>query len=300
VRKILSVATVVVATLALSACASTVAAKKAAVDHYVASLGSTKDLQVTLTGSTVGPGPRVAEVQRVLRLVTVDVTYASASGASLATSSAVKSEMTLKVGSTAFLDVREINQDLYVRADFLALDAIPGLKVSSAALVGAQLFLGDKWFEVQKGLIASYVPKTAVTKAKVTHDRALAMRLVAEVTGLVDRAPYRAAGSGAYVASGTLESILRALTPTIDSLPNHPMQLGSVRGSYVLKATSAGTVATRGAVTVTVPGRAHGNVSLNLNATFSHASATIATPTGATVITRAWIQQLKSLLGSLG
>ncbi|MGB8197131.1 MAG: hypothetical protein WCF25_09025 [Acidimicrobiales bacterium] len=300
-RKSVLILGVVVASLGLSACGS---GAKATIDSSVASLGAQPDLQVHFTASATGAG--TAEAQKVLDVISMDANYASANGDPLSQSKgATDGEVTFNVGDKVLLDLRAIDSNLYVQIDLTAVNAIPGLPLTSqdqSELAALQLLLGGKWFEIPSSLIAKELPSSDALKAKTAQDEALDRKLFDALSNLIDNGDATALSSGGYSETGTLESVVKAVLPTIESVdPSAGSSINTVPGNYTLTLNDNGTVATGGSISITAPegSDGSGDTTVSLSATVTHNTDAITAPTGATVITPALIQQLLGSTSSL-
>lgn len=299
-RKAILILGVVVASLGLSACDSSTTAT---IDSSVASLGAQPDLQIHFTASASGPG--TTEVQKVLKVVSMDVRYASTSGAPLSQSNAkADSEVILNVGANQLLDVREIDSNFYVELDLAAISAIPGLALTTqeqSQLAALQLVLGGKWFELTSSLIAAEIPSSDAAQATATKERAIESKIVDALSNLIDKGKATSLASGGYSETGTLESVLQAIEPIIAPLDPSASSAGPVQGTYTLTLTNAGSVATGGSISITAPegSVSVGDATVTLQATVTHDNDAVATPSDATVITPALIQQLLGSTSSL-
>jgi hypothetical protein len=301
VRKSVLILGVVVASLGLSACGS---GAKATIDSSVASLGAQSDLQIHFTASVSGAG--TAEAQKVLNVISVDADYASANGTPLSQSKgATSGDVTFNVGTKVLLDLRAIDSNLYVQVDLSAINAIPGLPISSqdqSELAALQLFLGGKWFEIPSSLISKELPSADALKAKTAQEQALDRKLFDALSNLIDNGNAKSLSSGGYSETGTLESVVKAVLPTIESVdPSAGASVGAVPGTYTLTLNDNGSVATGGSVAITAPegSSGSGDATVSLSASVTHNSDAITVPTGATVITPALIQQLLGSTTSL-
>lgn len=299
-RKMVLLLGAVVASLGLSACGSST---KATIDQSIASLGAQADLQVHFTASVSGSG--TAEAQRVLNVVSMDTRYVNPSGGPLSQSDGKDSaEILINVGAKTLADVRVINGDVYLNADLTAINSIPGLPLTAqdqSELAAAELFLGGKWFEVPSTLIKSVVPKSAAAQAQATKDQAIERKILDALTTLIDNGHAKSLTSGGYSETGTLESVLKALEPTITSVDPSAATAGPVKGHYTLTLTNAGSVATGGSISITAPAGSGtaGNATVTLSATVTHDNDPIDVPSSVTVITPALIQQLQGSTSSL-
>ena len=301
VRKSVLILGVVVAGLGLSACGS---GAKATIDSSVASLGAQPDLQMHFTASVSGSG--TAEAQKVLNVVSMTTKYATTDGNPLSQSKgASDGDVTFNIGDKVLLEMRAISSNLYFQVDLSAINAIPGLPITAqeqSELAAAELFLGGKWFEVPSSLISKELPSSAALKAKTAQEQALDRKLFDALSKLIDNGDATALSSGGYSETGTLESVVKAVLPTIESIdPSASSSVGKVPGTYTLTLTDNGSVATGGSVSITAPegSGGSGNATVSLSATVTHDSDAIVAPTGATVITPALIQQLLGSTTSL-
>jgi len=298
VRKMVLILGVVVASLGLSACGSDT---KATIDSSVASLGAQSDLQIHFTGSVSGTG--TAEAQKVLGVVSMDTRYATPSGGPLSQANGTANdEVIVNVGSKPLLDLRAIDSNLYVQIDVSAVSEIPGLPLTSldqTELGALQLFLGDKWFEFPSKLLTSQLPSSAATKA--AQYQAIESKILDALSKLIDQGPATVLPSGGYSETGTLQSVLTAILPTIQGLdPSAAASAGPVQGTYRLTLTNSGSVATGGSISVTAPegSGSPGDATVTLQAAVTHDSDPVEIPTNVTVITPALIQQLEGSASS--
>jgi hypothetical protein len=293
VRKTLLLLGVVASTLALSACGTT---QKATIDQSVASLGSQSTLQIHLTGTVTGTDS--AQADPILKLVSADLDYANPSGGPLSQAgSTLTEEVTINVGSKTLLDIRSIDGNDYLNADLTSLSALPGINLPTSQLAALQLVIGGRWFEVPKSLIDSVAQKNAsANKAKAAADVVLERKIIDAISKVIDNAPAKAIAGGGYAETGSIASILVAIWPTITSVTKTtiPASAASVKGSYTLTLTNAGSTATGASVTIKGPGGGPQITSVGLVASITHDAGTITAPSGATVITPALIKQLES------
>lgn len=299
VRKAVLLLAVAAATLGLSACGS---GAKATIDQSIASLGAQADLQVHFTGAITGSA--TAEAQKVLNVVSMDTRYANPSGAPLSQSKGKDDvEIVFNVGTKKLLDVRTISGNAYVNVDLTAISAIPSIPFTAqqqAQLAAGQLFLGGKWFEVPSTLISSLVPKSAADTAQVTKDQALERKILDAVTTLIDKGHATSLSGGGYSETGTLESVVQAIAPTITSVDPSASTSKPVPGTYTLTLTNNGSVATGGSISITAPqgNGSPGNATVSFTATLTHDNDPIVVPPNVTVITPALIQQLRGSAAS--
>lgn len=289
-RKTLLILAVVASTLGLSACGATT---KATINQSVASLGATSNLQIHLTASASGPGTNQA--QSVLSAVSIDVHYSNPTGSSLSQANAnANGEVIINVGNVPLLDVRAVAGNLYLNLDVSALSSIPGLNLSASEQAEVQLVVGGRWFEITKSLIASEEPKPDTLKAKTTAEVAIERKIIDALANVIDNGDAKALSGGGYSESGTLESIVQAVEPTLSTLTTIPASAQSVPGTYMLTLNNSGSTATGASITITAPNGTQGNESVSLVASITHNTVTVVMPTGATIITPALIKQLES------
>ena len=134
--------------------------------------------------------------------------------------------------------MRAINSNLYVQVDLTAVNAIPGLPITSqdqSELAALQLFLGGKWFEIPSSLISKELPSSDALKAKSAQEQALDRKLFDALSNLIDNGNAKSLSSGGYSETGTLESVVKAVLPTIESVdPSAGPSVGAVPGTYTL------------------------------------------------------------------
>jgi hypothetical protein len=300
VRKIVLILGVVLASVGLSACSTTT---KATINQSIASLGAQADLQIHFTASVSGSG--VAEAQKILNVVSMDTRYANPSGGALSQANGKdNAEILLNVGAKSFLDVREIDGNAYLNVDLTAINSIPGIPLTAkvqSELAAAQLFLGGKWFELPSKLLNTVLPKSAAAKARAAKDQAIERKILDALTNLIDKGHAKSLSSGGYSETGTLQSVMKALEPTIASVDPSASLSSTVHGTYTLTLTNAGSVATGGSIAITAPqgNSTPGNATVSLSATVTHDSDPITVPADVTVITPALIQQLLGSTTSL-
>jgi hypothetical protein len=284
---------VVVASLGLSACGSTT---KATIDSSVASLGAQPNLQVHFSASVVGSA--TGEAQKVLGAVSMDTRFASTSGDPLSQANdKVDSEITFNVGSKPLLDMRGIGSNLYVEFDLSSVSSIPGLPLSAqdqSELGALELFLDGKWYEIPSSLVKSELPATAASKVKAAQVQSTERKIFDALATLIDKGHAKSLASGGYSETGTLESVVKAVLPTIASLDPSSLTTPSVPGTYTLTLTNSGSVATGASISVSAPegSGGSGNATVTLKAAVTHDDDSIAVPDNVTVITPALLQQL--------
>jgi hypothetical protein len=288
-----------VASLGLSACGSGV---KATINTSIASLGAQADLQIHFTAGVSGPG--TTEAQRILSVVSMDVRYVNPSGGPISQMNTKdQGEITINVGAKSLLDVRVIEGNAYLSADLTAVSSIPGIPLTAqdqSELAAAQLFLGGKWFEVPSQLVKSELPTTSAEKLQATKVRGIEVKIFSALSTLIDKGHAKSLAGGGYSETGTLESVVQAVLPTILSLDPTVTQPGHVPGTYTLTLTNSGSVATGGSISITAPAGSGspGNATVSLKATVTHDNDPIVVPANVTVITPALIKQLEGSASS--
>ena len=288
------------ASLGLSACGS---GTKATINSSIASLGAQPDLQIHFTASVSGSG--TVEAQKALDVISMDTRYATPSGGPLSQANGkANGEVILNVGAKPLLDLRAIGSNLYVQIDLSAVNEIPGLPLTSqdqSELGALQLFLGGKWFEIPSTLLASELPSSAATKAKAAQDQAIERKIFDALSKLIDNGNATALSSGGYSETGTLESVVKALLPTIQGLDPSATSTSPVQGTYTLTLTNSGSSATGGSISITTPAGSgsSGDATVTLRAAVTHDSDPVVVPTNVTVITPALLQQLEGSASSV-
>jgi hypothetical protein len=279
------IAGVVASSLALAACGAS-----ATIDQAISSIGASPNLQVHLTASATGA--KTAQAQSVLRALSLDMSYSSASGGALAQSQGhVNSELVLNSGNRPLLDTRQVDSNLYLWVDVSALAAIPGVKVGAQQLAAAQLLVGDRWFEIPAGLVTSYLPTTTISAAQRSKELAAAQAIIDALSKLIESTPYSTIANG-YSQTGTLSSVVGAVLPAIEGLAGRSITPGPVKGTYTIDFTMSGADATSASLAITAPNGTAGDATIALHATLSHDAQSVQAPSGATVVTRSMIDQL--------
>jgi hypothetical protein len=145
------------------------------------------------------------------------------------------------------------------------------------------------------------LPTSAAVKAQAAKEQGIERKILDAVSKLIDKGHAKSLSGGGYSETGTLESVLKAIEPTIVGLDPSAATAGPVPGSYTLTLTNAGSVATGGSISITAPagGGTAGSATVSLKATVTHDSDPIDVPSGVTVITPALIRQLAGSTTSL-
>ena len=288
---------VVVSALALSACgggSSPSSSKTASFKTSLASLGASANLQVSATASFAGAGSTTAET--VLKQLSFTFDFSNPSGGALSQSNGQANiDITAKIGSATFLDLREIDSNLYFKADVTALSKLSGVKISSQELAAVQLVFGGRWFELPKSVLNALIPAKDASKAEDAESSAIEYKVIDDITKALDAGTHMSLGNGSYSESGTLLSIDEAVLPTLDSVQHVSTPTGtSAKGTYSITISGSGSNATGATISITAPNNALGNATAVVSATFAHANDSVSIPSGATVITPALIHQLES------
>jgi hypothetical protein len=282
----------VIASLTLAACGSS-----ASLDGGISSLSASQYLQVHITATYTGP--EASQVTPILSQVSYDVSEASTTGQPLSQSVGnIDSQVDINVGGQALLEMRSINKDIYFEVNLQALSSFPSLGLSSQKLAALELLFDNRWFDVPESLITSLAPASSVTKAQTAKEQAIANKIIKAVTKVIEGNKYTTLPSGGYSQTGTLASLVTALLPEVEQIEGHTIALPKVPGTYSVGITMSGSNATGGSLSVTAPDGTSGNATIDVEATVAHATVTIAAPSGATVVTKALIQQLEGQVTS--
>jgi len=278
----------VVSSLTLAACGVT-----ASIDQAVSSIGASANLQVHLTASASGAG--TAQAQGVLSALSMDMRYSSTNGGALSQSGGlVNSEILVNSNAQTLLDLRQVDKNLYVQINVTALASIPGIGATAQQLAGAQLLLGDRWFEFPESLLKSYLPTTSVSSAQLSKEQAAARAMLDALSTLISKTPYKTLPGGGYSQTGTLDSVVQAVLPALNGFTGKTLTPSNVKGNYTIGFTMSGATATGGSLSITAPNGTKGDATATLNATITHDNQSVEAPSGATVITRTLLTQLLS------
>jgi hypothetical protein len=278
----------VVASLGLSACGAT-----ATIHSAVSSLGSSPDVQVHVTGTVSGTG--TAQAQQILSAMSIDMEYSNPNGGALSQAgSAVSSEIVVNVGTQTLADAREVSGNVYLLINVNTLSSIPTVTLPSSEMSALQLVLGGRWFELPKSFIDSYVPAKSTSTAATVKDQAAAKKVFDALSKLINTTPYTTLPNGGFSQTGSLQSVVTAVLPTIQSLAGTTVHPSDVKGNYTITLTMSGATATGGSITITAPNGTQGNASVGLQATVTHNNDGIVAPSGATIITKSLLKGLLS------
>ncbi len=290
-RKFIIIA-VVAASLGLSACGSTTAT----LDSAVSSISSSSSLEMHLTASFAGPG--AAEVEQYAKQISLDVTDVNPSGGALSQSTSLDEDVSINVGTGVLMEVRSISGNVYLKMDLTALTSLPNVNIPANEIAAFQLLLGGRWFEIPASLIKSLAKREAATQnAAATKTRtADAVKLAAALEHIIETSPSSTLAGGGYSETATIQSLITALWPTIKNLGLGAVtEPTGVKGSYTLTMTTSGSSITGGSVSITAPASSGaGNDTLGLSATVRHDAASVAVPSGATVVTKQLFQELEN------
>jgi len=298
-RKMVIVA-VLAAALGLSACGAT-----ATLNQAITSLGASPDLQVQLTASVSGAG--TAQAEQALGDLSLNMNYSNPTGAALSQSGGnANYELVVDAGGQPFLDVRDVDSNVYAEVDLTVLATVPSVNLSTSEVAALQLLVGGRWFEFPQSLISTYLPSSAQAIGASMKDRAVAEGLLDDLSSLISNTPYTTLPSGGFAQTGTLQSVVTAIYPAIASLSGTSIGLGgaaslglptsppTVPGTYRISVAISGSTATGGSITITAPNGTQGNASVNLDATVTHNSLAIDAPANSTVITPSFLKELSS------
>lgn len=277
-----------VASLGLSACGVSTS-----INHSVASLGSASDVQIHLAASFTGAGS--ARAASILKRVSLEIRLSNPTGAALSASAGkANAESIVYVGGKSLADIRSVAGNSYVILDLSSLSSLPGINFTTTQLQLVQAIVSKHWFELPKSLLASVMPANAANEAKATKDQAIERTIIDEIVKVIDSSKYTTLSSGGYSETGTIQSIVNAVAPTIDSLTHSSFAARQVKGHYTLTLTNAGSTATGGSISITAPNGNKGNATATLNATVTHDGYSVIAPKGAIVLTPTLIKQLES------
>jgi len=293
VRKMMLVG-LVGASLGLASCGA-----QASIDQAVTSLGASPYLQLHFTGVASGPG--TAQAQSALSVLSIDMNFSNPSPAPLSQSGGTaNAEIVVKAGPQTLADVRLIDSNLYVLLNISAAANVPGVTLPATEVTALQLLMGGRWFELPKSLLDSVTTTTTPTQAtQAANDAAAARTIFDDLSKLIAATPYTTLPNGGYSQTGTLQSVVNAVLPTVQSLSGSTITTKSVQGTYTLNVTTSGATATGGSINVTAPSAVsgQGNDTVGLTVTAAHQSLSIDAPPTPTIITQSLIQGLLSQAG---
>ena len=294
------IAIVAGASLGLSACTVPVA-----LSDTSATLGGSQFLQVHLTANLFAKGASAAKVIKVLKKLSYDINYQSATGAPLATSlNNARGEIIVSNGTERVLTIVDVNANEYLNVNVAALAHIPGLGLTAAKLAPINLILGGRWFEFPYSLVAKYETSTLHMKPTRTLAALNDIKIVNALVTFFANQPTTTTADG-FAQTGTLANLESALMPLLKTAIKSPLPTTTLHGTYKLAVTMNGNVATAAKIAVTAPNGKYGDSTLTLSATFAQANAPVSAPSGALVVTNSLLKQLSGsgsglLTGSLG
>jgi hypothetical protein len=276
----------VIASLTLAACGAT-----ATLNSAISSVSASQYLQVHFTASISGADSQKAEP--ILSTLSYDVIESSTSGQSLAQSTGhVNAEIDVNVGSQALATVRVVGTNFYFEVNAQALASLPSVNLPSQTIAAIELLLDNRWFEVPASLIAANEP-TPPTKAQTAKYQAIVQQIITDLTGVIEANNYTTLPGGGFSQTGTLQSIVTAVLPTVEKLDSSTPNPGKVPGTYTVAIKMSGSNATGASISITAPNGSLGNSTVEIDATIAHAAIAVSAPTDATTITPAIIAQLE-------
>ncbi|MDE3094046.1 MAG: hypothetical protein KGL23_08175 [Acidobacteriota bacterium] len=300
IRKAKLMAIVAGASLGLSACSVPVA-----LSDTNATLGASQFLQVHLTANLFAHGASAAKVIKVLKKLSFDMNYQSANGAPLGTAlNSARSELIISNATERVATIVDVNSNEYLNVNIPSLAHIPGLGLSATKLAPVNLLLGGRWIEFPHSLLAKYETSTLHLKPTAALAAKNEIQVVDALVSFLAKQPTTTTATG-YTQTGTLASLVNALTPLLKSTVATPITTTAAKGSYKLALTMSGNVATAASLAVTTPNGKYGDATLTLTGTFARDNVPVTTPSNALVITNSLIKQLSGgasglLGGSLG
>ncbi len=294
IRKAKLMAIVAGASLGLSACSVPVA-----LSDTNATLGASQFLQVHLTANLFAHGASAAKVIKVLKKLNFDLNYQSANGAPLGTAlNSARSELIISNATERVATIVDVNSNEYLNVNIPSLAHIPGLGLSATKLAPVNLLLGGRWIEFPHSLLAKYETSTLHLKPTAALAAKNEIQVVDALVSFLAKQPTTTTATG-YTQTGTLASLVNALTPLLKSTVATPITTTAAKGSYKLALTMSGNVATAASLAVTTPNGKYGDATLTLTGTFARDNVPVTTPSNALVITNSLIKQLSGGAGGL-
>ncbi|MDE3031149.1 MAG: hypothetical protein KGI65_05960 [Acidobacteriota bacterium] len=294
IRKAKLMAIVAGASLGLSACSVPVA-----LSDTNATLGASQFLQVHLTANLFAHGASAAKVIKVLKKLNFDMNYQSANGAPLGTAlNSARSELIISNATERVATIVDVNSNEYLNVNIPSLAHIPGLGLSATKLAPVNLLLGGRWIEFPHSLLAKYETSTLHLKPTAALAAKNEIQVVDALVSFLAKQPTTTTATG-YTQTGTLASLVNALTPLLKSTVATPITTTAAKGSYKLALTMSGNVATAASLAVTTPNGKYGDATLTLTGTFARDNVPVTTPSNALVITNSLIKQLSGGAGGL-
>ena len=294
IRKAKLMAIVAGASLGLSACSVPVA-----LSDTNATLGASQFLQVHLTANLFAHGASAAKVIKVLKKLNFDLNYQSANGAPLGTAlNSARSELIISNATERVATIVDVNSNEYLNVNIPSLAHIPGLGLSATKLAPVNLLLGGRWIEFPHSLLAKFETSTLHLKPTAALAAKNEIQVVDALVSFLAKQPTTTTATG-YTQTGTLASLVNALTPLLKSTVATPITTTAAKGSYKLALTMSGNVATAASLAVTTPNGKYGDATLTLTGTFARDNVPVTTPSNALVITNSLIKQLSGGAGGL-
>jgi hypothetical protein len=276
----------VIASLTLAACGAT-----ASLNSAISSVSASPYVQVHFTASFSGAGSQ--KVESTISTLSYDVIESSTSGQPLSQSTGnVNAEIDVNVGSQALASIRVIGENFYLEVNPQALASLPNVNLPSQTVAAIELLLDNRWFEIPASLITANEPAKP-TGAQTAKEQAIVQQIVNDLTTVIEANPYSTLPGGGFSQTGTLQSIISAVLPTVEKLDSSVTDPGKVPGTYTVAMTMSGSTATGASISITAPNGTSGNETAEIDATIAHAAITVSAPTDATTITPAIIAQLE-------
>jgi hypothetical protein len=283
--KILSVGAVI-ASLTLAACGAT-----APLNSAISSVSASQHVQVYFTASISGTGTQ--KIESAISGLSYDVIESSTSGQSLSQSKGhINSEIDVNLGTLALASIRVIGTNFYFEITPQTLTDLNNVIFPLQTLAELEFMLDNRWFEVPASLIASHKP-TQSTKAQTAEDQAIVPQIVHDLTGVIEANKYTLLPGGGFSQTGTIQSIVTAMLPTVEKLESNTFNPGKVPGTYTVAIKMSGSTTTGASISIVAPNGSLGNSTLDVGATIAHAAITVSAPVGATTITPAMLAQLE-------
>ena len=282
------------ASLGLSACSI-----PAALSQTQKTVGDSAYLQVHFHATLVSEGQAVQRWAGALDHLTFDFNEQSVTGKPIASSlSQVNQSLVVSHGAAHVATILEHKSDFYVNVNFAALSEVPGAGNNVGTLTSLNFLLGNRWIELPFSLVAHYVRSTShftMTRSSLPVDENL---LLNEFVGFLAQVPPTANSRG-FSESGSLSTLIHALTSRLPIFATYLPVPSTLTGSYDLSVAMSGSRASSATLQISVPSVTHGDSVLRVFATFAHQDIAVATPNNPLVITPALVQQLGSSAKSI-
>ena len=282
------------ASLGLSACSIPVA-----LSQTQKTVGGSAYLQVHFHATLVSQDQAVQRWAGALDHLTFDFNEQSVTGTPLASSlSSVNQSLVVSHGAAHVATILEHKSDFYVDVNFAALSEIPGAGNNARTLASLNFLLGNRWIELPFSLVAQYVHSTShltLTRSSLLIDENL---LLNGFVGFLARIPATTNSRG-FSESGSLSTLIHALTSRLPSFAKPLAAPSSLTGSYDLSVAMSGSQASSATLQISVPSVTHGVSAVRVFASFAHQDVAIVTPNSPLVITPALVQQLSGSAKSI-